>query len=152
MPSATKHPSLVPPDRPETVATELPAARDSPYRARCFVTEHLRAWGCTRFEETATLLMSEVVTNGVTHAATPLGVAMACDGATVVVAVTDGVHGGIDIELAHRAPWRGATSGRGLHMVDLLADQWGVTEHDTGKTIWFVVSADPSSSPTPAAG
>ena len=151
MPASTKHPTPVPPDTPETVATKLPAERDSPYQARCFVTEHLQAWGCTRFEEITALLMSEVVTNGVIHAATPLGVAMGCDGETVVVAVTDGVHGGIDAASAHRETCRGAPSGRGLRIVELLAERWGVTEHDTGKTIWFEVS-ECCSPPAPGAG
>lgn len=131
------------PARPSSVATTLPVDRQSPRRARRFVAEHLAAWGCAQVEEVATLLVSELVTNGVTHAATPVALAVGCDGETVAVAVTDGVAGGIDPG-GHGPARRGAPCGRGLRIVDALAERWGVSVHEGGKTIWFEVATRPT--------
>ena len=35
----------------------------------------------------------------------------------------------------------GATSGRGLHLVDSLTDRWDVQLAETGKTVWFELDA-----------
>ncbi|MGK5642567.1 ATP-binding protein [Streptomyces sp. URMC 126] len=35
-----------------------------------------------------------------------------------------------------------ATSGRGLLLVQALADTWGVLVHGTGKTVWFELAAE----------
>lgn len=123
--------------RSRSAAAHFPADRQSPHRARAFLTEQLGTWGCTERRDVAVLLVSELVTNGVLHAGTPVGVAAGFDGDTLAVAVTDGVPGGID-----GGPWpdrhpRGAPSGRGLRIVDSLADDWGVSVHDQGKTVWF---------------
>lgn len=141
MPSPTIMSAAGPPPLPETAATTLPAERESPFRARRFVAEHLTDWGCDDVEEVATLLVSELVTNGVTHAATPVGLAVGCDGTTIAVAVTDGVPGGVEPGSTVGGCRRGAPSGRGLHIVEALAARWGVSVHDTGKTIWFEVAA-----------
>lgn len=133
-----------PPAPPRSAVTRLAPDRQSPRLARRFVAEHLAAWGCAHLEEVTTLLVSELVTNGVTHAATPVAVAVGSDGDTVAVAVTDGVAGGVDLEGHGRARPRGAPSGRGLHIVDALADRWGVSVHEGGKTIWFEVAARPT--------
>jgi anti-sigma regulatory factor (Ser/Thr protein kinase) len=128
----------IPCPSPTQASTTLPVDRESPYRARRFVADHLTAWGCDEVREVVALLVSELVTNGVTHASTPVGLAVGCDGETVTIAVTDGVPGGIGPCTMGQA--RGALSGRGLHIVDVLADRWGVAVHDSGKTIWFAVT------------
>jgi hypothetical protein len=35
-----------------------------------------------------------------------------------------------------------ATSGRGLRIVQALADHWGITPTADGKTIWFEIDLD----------
>lgn len=126
-----------------TAWATFPADRRSPGAARGFIAGQLGAWGHDEIAETsavgevALLLVSELVTNGVLHAGTAVGVAVGYDGDTLAVAVTDGVPDGIDA-----GPWstpqsRGAPSGRGLRIVDALADDWGVSVHDRGKTVWF---------------
>ncbi len=129
-----------------TAWATFPADRRSPGAARGFLCEQLAAWGHPEIAETseagevALLLVSELVTNGVLHAGTAVGVAVGYDGDSLAVAVTDGVPGGIE-----PGPWstpqhRGAPSGRGLRIVDALADDWGVSVHDQGKTVWFELS------------
>ena len=48
-----------------------------------------------------------------------------------------------------RVASRGEASGRGLKIVDALADQWGVRSNPTspGKTVWFKLSTTTVSTP-----
>jgi hypothetical protein len=34
-----------------------------------------------------------------------------------------------------------ASDGRGMLLVDTLADEWGTDVHDGGKTVWFEIDA-----------
>jgi two-component sensor histidine kinase len=85
--------------------------------------------------DTVLLLVSEVVTNAVRHAATPFELTISVSGDEVTVAVTD--HDG-----RHRPKVRNPspqdTSGRGLRIVDQLATSWGteLVANDT-KRVWF---------------
>jgi hypothetical protein len=47
------------------------------------------------------------------------------------------------------APEPDSTSGRGLRIVDHLADDWGITATTRGKTVWFEIRlmGDPSPGP-----
>ncbi|GHA05439.1 ATP-binding protein [Streptomyces echinoruber] len=87
--------------------------------------------------ETLILLVSELVTNAVVHTGHPavlrLSLPLATTGeATVRIEVADA---------SSRAPVPrcvdgDATGGRGLALVDGLADRWGWSREDTGKSIW----------------
>jgi anti-sigma regulatory factor (Ser/Thr protein kinase) len=96
--------------------------------------------------DTAELLVSELVSNAVMHAGTPIDVSVSISvshGPELTVGVTDGS--------PHRpAPRRygeTASTGRGLRLVEALSDEWGVTVRDTGKTVWFRLSAAGSAEP-----
>ena len=95
----------------------------------------LRQWGLTlRMTEDAVLLVSELVGNAVRHT-----------GALVFHLRMRRLRGRIRIEV--RDPSRGLpclmpvqeldVSGRGLFLVDKLADRWGVDLLPRGKTTWF---------------
>ena len=90
-----------------------------------------------RTAETAVLLTSEVVTNALVHAhsAPRLGVSSDADGVRVEVGDDDPVPPGpvVDVE-------PGASSGRGLRLVDQLSDDWGIRPADSGKVVWFSLS------------
>lgn len=85
--------------------------------------------------DTVLLLVSEVVTNAVRHAATPFELTITVDGPQITVGV-------IDHDRAHqptvRDPGPHDTSGRGLRIVDELSTSWG-TEPMAGdaKRVWF---------------
>jgi hypothetical protein len=40
------------------------------------------------------------------------------------------------------------TNGRGLRIVDALADDWGITPYGAGKTVWFEVHLEAAPSPS----
>jgi two-component sensor histidine kinase len=85
--------------------------------------------------DTVLLLVSEVVTNAVRHAATPFELTINVSGPEVMVAV-------IDHDRIHRPQVRNPrpqdTSGRGLRIVDELASSWGTELVDAdAKRVWF---------------
>lgn len=107
--------------------------------ARRFVRDALRDAGVD--VDTAILLVSEVVTNAVLHARSPLRVRVTTGDGFARVAVTDGSP--VPPRL-HTFSHMSAT-GRGLRMVEQLSRAWGVETSNDGKTVWFEV-ATPSES------
>ncbi|MFD0145506.1 MULTISPECIES: ATP-binding protein [unclassified Streptomyces] len=94
----------------------------------------LRTWGGPGASDVAELLTSELVTNALIH--TDHGAVVT---ATVVpdslrVEVRDFVSGVPE----PRVPIADdGTNGRGLVLVQELADSWGVEAHGVGKVVWF---------------
>ena len=41
-----------------------------------------------------------------------------------------------------RAPSHDEPTGRGLRIVDRLADEWGIGDGSAGTSVWFVVRVD----------
>ncbi|HVT42069.1 MAG TPA: GAF domain-containing protein, partial [Acidimicrobiales bacterium] len=83
------------------------------------------------------LMLSELATNAVQHAATEFEVSIshAPDVGRVRVAVTDAAPG----YPLPQEPDAEALHGRGLHIVCMLADAWGIEVRKgyAGKTVWF---------------
>ncbi|AUG76510.1 hypothetical protein CFP65_1624 [Kitasatospora sp. MMS16-BH015] len=109
---------------------DLPAVREVRHRLRAALVR----WGVPQLADTAELLASELVTNALLH--TGRGAvfdAVLTGEARLRVEVQDG---------AARLPGRRAvgefaTSGRGLLLVEALADDWGVQLRGDGKVTWF---------------
>lgn len=102
--------------------------------ARRFVGERLRDLGWLGDEDrvTLSLLTSELVTNGVLHARTPLRLGVAVGADVVMVSVGDG-----NRLTPEQQPYsESATGGRGMLLVREMADDWGVEHHRDGKTVW----------------
>lgn len=120
----------------ESAAT-FPGDRASASQARRFVDGALEAWKRSEFAERATLLVSELVTNAVLHAGTPLDVVVRLRPDRLRVEVHDG---------SPRLPERkhyavSASTGRGLLLVEALAAAWGTEEAGGGKVVWFELDA-----------
>lgn len=81
----------------------------------------------------ASVCASELVTNGVLHARTPIVLGLTLGAASFLVTVADAAGG----DPRPRPPDDERPSGRGLALVDALADAWGVFDTDDGKTVWF---------------
>jgi anti-sigma regulatory factor (Ser/Thr protein kinase) len=114
---------------------DLPPTTDSVPVARRFVRARLSD-GVSDVD-TATLLVSEVVTNAILHARTTVRVTVEVADDLVRIAVRDGS------PVQPRIHSFSATSatGRGLRLLDRLAKRWGVYADPAtgGKVVWFEV-------------
>lgn len=110
---------------------ELPAEAVSARRARHWVRDRIVGYGLEPLGDVVELLTVEVVTNAVLHADTPLRLHVQREGAGVQVEVHDG-----STVPPHRHHFsRTATTGRGVGLLDELADEWGWRPEDGGKTV-----------------
>ncbi|WP_236579879.1 SpoIIE family protein phosphatase [Streptomyces sp. HM190] len=137
--------------RPPVRRIALTVAQAEPERiagARQQVRDLLHDWTCPDQVDSAVLLVSEMLTNVLVHTdADALLVAeMTGDGGKrrMRIEVTDASD-----DLPHkRRPGELASSGRGLVLMDVLADAWGVDPRGDGKSIWFELH-EPSARPDP---
>lgn len=127
------------PDRPRNVrqSIELPPEPRAAGTARHFVFDHLCSHVAQDVAETAMLLTSELVTNVVVHARTPMRLDLDLTDHAVRVAVVDEAPRSPAIRRAHEA----RLTGRGMNLVETLATQWGVDPIPPGKKVWFELSA-----------
>ncbi|MEV5277356.1 SpoIIE family protein phosphatase [Streptomyces sp. NPDC052811] len=105
--------------------------------ARRQLRELLHDWADEEQVDSAVLMISEMITNVLVHT----------DGDAVLVAEARGPLGTrrlrVEVadasdELPHRRrPGEMASSGRGLVLMQMLADAWGVDPRGDGKSIWF---------------
>lgn len=125
------------PHDPLQVTITLSPRPDSVPRARDWARGVVAAWRAEDVEWPLAQLLTEVVTNAVLHA-----------GSEVVV-VLQSLPGrpGLRCEVSDTSPVRprrrhhsaDATTGRGLVLLEQLADAWGVEVRPGGKTVWFEV-------------
>src|SRR5947209_19023821 len=89
--------------------------------------------------DTIAVMAGELAMNAVQHARTEFQVTVELTGATLRVEVTDS---GSGLPAAGPMPAPGSLHGRGLPIVDGLADDWGVipARHGPGKGIWFQIA------------
>jgi anti-sigma regulatory factor (Ser/Thr protein kinase) len=97
--------------------------------------------------ERALLITSEAVTNAVIHAAAAITIEALVANDTLRVMVEDG-----NDDMPTAGAPRGARGGFGMHIIDELADSWGVAPRDDGKAVWFEISLAPAHEPHPADG
>lgn len=131
---------------PEPIEWQLPRHPRSVARARTLLREQATAWKLPdEVTETAVLLLSELMTNAYRHAKVPPGREIRAraelDGDHLHVAVSDAN----DTLPTARAATLDEESGRGLALVEALAENWGTTPrpYGIGKTVWFVLHAGP---------
>ena len=144
---------------------ELPPEPRSASVARAFLRECFTDWDLMELYDDAALALTELVSNAVMHAATPLVVAVSCEGGMVEIAVHDGnpsmpairphrTDVDADIKQALAAEAAAAepiddrdprvyvgdagslAGGRGLLLVDAISAQWGVSPLSDGKAVW----------------
>jgi anti-sigma regulatory factor (Ser/Thr protein kinase) len=144
-------------------------------RGRQIVASVCRDWRLESVCDDLALPVSELVTNAVVHAGTGVALTLSLTEDFVEVAVHDNSRrapilrpvdvDGLRDELSRETPvYRNeadgkhnddSSGGRGLHIVDAVADEWGAAELADGKTVWFRIRtpndwhADP---PCPCAG
>ncbi len=132
------HSSVSPSGANRERSGEFPAEPDSPGSARHFAVEALRSCGLEGVTlDDAQLVLSELATNAVIHARTPFSVTISATASRVRMAVRDAS----PVRPIMRDDDPMALSGRGLHLVDKLAVDWGVEIAADGKTVWATFAA-----------
>ena len=104
--------------------------------ARAFVRDAL-ADAEADAQDTALLLTSELVTNAILHARTPVQLGITVDDGTALVCVADRAASGD--ELVPQEKSRSRSGGRGLALVAEMSQRWGTTWFSGGKVVWFVL-------------
>jgi anti-sigma regulatory factor (Ser/Thr protein kinase) len=122
--------------------TELPADLTSARQARYAIREALAAWGMARLSGDAELLASELVANAAEHGdGTPISLALRRraepgEQPSLICEVTD-----TSPALPRRTePGPDTERGRGLAIVNALAQSSGVRASEAGKTSWFTLA------------
>ncbi len=117
-------------------SVELEATLDAARAARVFLKTTLAAWELDGVTDVTTLLGNELVTNAVVHARTALRLAVSYRRSELTVEVWDHSAAAPVLGPAHLLE---ATRGRGLVLVESLADRWGVRSGDGQKIVWFAL-------------
>jgi len=112
---------------------------DSVGAGRRLVGAALSEWGLDALSYTATLLTSEVLTNSLLHARTQIDLTVA---RTAPTEVTISVRDGSTLVPRRRQHAHDATTGRGLELLDRLAQSWRIEPDANGKTLTFTVGGD----------
>lgn len=126
----------------ETVI-ELPGDVTSPALARRFIAESFAGSGNAELTDVVVLLVSELVTNAVVHAHSASVLRLSDGGGTLRVELSDLSSDPAAIPTADQNGHR--TGGRGVLLVDALADRWGSDAGEHGKTVWFELGAPETS-------
>ena len=116
----------------DPLAASVPAARR-------FVECALGRWGATEILEDVQLLASELVTNAVLHARTTVELVLTQAQEMVRLEVHD-----------RRASLESGTPverGRGLQLVEGLAQRWGIVDDGSGKVVWLEIPCPAAESP-----
>lgn len=114
----------------------FPPEPESVGRARAFVTGLLESAGHATAIDVVTLLVSEIATNAVRHARSSFALTTLVNGSTIRIEVADGA----DAVPTVREPDELAVGGRGMMLVELLSERWGVEDRVEGKVVWFEIS------------
>lgn len=122
-----------------TARVDLPPSPGSVPVARHVTVELLRSWGAAHDLDDAALLVSELVANVVEHV--PGGAAL-----TLELDVAEGwlriaVIDGSSAPPVVRGRREDQPRGRGLQLVEAIADRWGAEDHHGGKRTWFELRA-----------
>jgi anti-sigma regulatory factor (Ser/Thr protein kinase) len=111
----------------------LPRALTSPTFARHRTTTFLDRPDTEAVAADAGLVVSELVSNAVMHATGAIRLMISVE-AMLRVQVFDGDNR-VERVVMQRLE-TGTLGGRGLRIVNTLADSWGTLRHDDGKTVW----------------
>jgi len=142
-PSGTASDVAAPPPSPGPGASVadlvLPADLAAVRRARSFVHHHCQAAGVDEdLCDTIALLTSETVTNAIIHGRSEARLRVLVQPDAVRIEIGDD-----NVRHPQRAERNDeALDGRGLGIVELLSNSWGVHDVDAGKVVWFEVDRE----------
>ena len=101
-------------------------------KTRNFVSRHLIDHRLLYLVDPVRLVASELATNALVHAQTAFNVTLAARDKLVLLTVRDGSHA----LPAPRVPRSMDLSGRGLGIVGMVANDWGVKDDAGCKAVW----------------
>ncbi len=101
-------------------------------QARRLTRRVLHRWGLDALLDTTELMVSEVVTNAVRYASRPISLRLLRTDVLRCEVTDDSPQ---VPRMRQASP--GDEGGRGLFLVDRLAQRWGATRLSTGKVVWF---------------
>ena len=131
---------------PKPVIREFPREPVAVPAAREFVRQTLTEWGMAERRDDALMCVSELAANVVRHDETPeRRFLVALSGGDGLLRVE--VHDASRHRPRVQSPGVDSTTGRGLLLVNALADGWGVEPgHPRGKVVWteFKLGTDES--------
>jgi anti-sigma regulatory factor (Ser/Thr protein kinase) len=134
-------------DPPHVASTKLRPEALAASSARRFVRSLLDRWQLLELSDVAELCVSELVTNAVLHARTPIQVEVRAGAGSLHVDVCDSGGGRIDL-LPPEEPGESLESGRGLYIVQALSARTGVKPSRGGTCIWFELDLPPDDAAT----
>ncbi len=129
------------PSMPRIATRMLGADAGSVRTARDFTSATLHRWGTAERSQDIVIVVSELLTNALRHALPgsgetrprrPIRLGLLQPGPCVLCAVADPSKAAP----APQVPGSLAETGRGLHIICALSDQWGYAPNDTGKVVW----------------
>jgi anti-sigma regulatory factor (Ser/Thr protein kinase) len=139
--------------RPTPVEMHIACTGEGFARARSFTRDTLRQWRLDHCVDDAVLVLTELASNAVSHAVPrALGrerdvrLGLALDSTHLTLAVSDPA----DAPPVCRpsSGWNLEERGRGLCLVDALADEWGWSPRPpAGKTVWAKLPTGPTVPP-----
>jgi hypothetical protein len=127
------------PDAANYLSLTLEPVVGAARRSRELVTQACGRWDLAELAGPACIVVTEMVNNVVAHAHTPMAVLLARHADTMSVAVRDR-SAIVPRFTGPVAPT--SDGGRGLLLIDSVADRWGSLKLDDGKVVWAQL-ADP---------
>lgn len=122
---------------PSSAVLDLPQDLRSVRQARRFVRIVLNEWQLLDLSDVAQLVVSELVTNAITHAASSCQLRLAMNGSRVRVEVHDDGMGTPDPQ----PPSEDGEHGRGMHLIAACTAAWGIELlPGAGKVVWAELS------------
>ncbi len=121
---------------PQRRSLALSPDRNAPAKSRQFVQDVCADWGLGRVASLAELVASELVTNAVTHARTPMNVTIRLVDDGLSVEVRDADPRPMFRPTTDTTATPGDEHGRGLLVLDAMADAWGTSPTADGKVVW----------------
>jgi anti-sigma regulatory factor (Ser/Thr protein kinase) len=129
---AVTDPDVIPTS--EAAEALVPNRPDSTPAARAFLARLLNGWGLPESViDDASLLTTELVSNAVRHGAGTVTLRVEVEDGVVQVRVHDDAAALPHVNNADPS----SLGGRGLFIVECVADEWGTEADEPGKTVWF---------------
>jgi len=119
---------------PRHFEVDFAPAEERVQQMRRITTARLRHWGLGMLVDSATLIVSELVTNAIQHGHGEVLLKVAYDAHALRIEVTDSN----PAPALMRTTGEADEHGRGLRLVAMVSEGWGVSRD--GKTTWAILT------------